>query len=71
MKKIDDNDDIWVNELKIYLMQMFEKCIPAIHSFIRKKALEPITTSETELSRSLFNILSIICHPLNSFKIGQ
>lgn len=37
MSKIDDNDEYWTNQLKGYLLQLYDKTLPVINSFIRKK----------------------------------
>ena len=37
MKEVDENDGYWTNDLKVYLLQLYEKTLPAINNFIRKK----------------------------------
>ena len=57
MKELDENDDYWTNEIRHYLLQLFDKSIDSTTKFIQKKTKEPITTSSIQLAESLTKLL--------------
>ena len=71
MHQEDESDQYWLNEIKTYIIQLFDKSIDATHKFIAKKTKEPIPTSSIQLVTSLTNILEIICSIGGGFKPGQ
>lgn len=47
--------------MRLYLLQLFDKCIDPTQKFVQKKIKEPIPTSAIQLATSLTRLVEILC----------